>query len=93
MYDPKRSYYRLALIVGGVATAFCPFAEGLPSCRAHFNFLGSRFRIVAFFRHFEEQYQNVAASFLMYIIPVPRAIDLLQNEQRLGVYDISVNHP
>jgi hypothetical protein len=55
-------------------------ATTLASCLDHFSFLGSRFRKVAFFLHFEEQYQKVAASFRMNITPVPSGINLLQNE-------------
>ncbi len=74
------------------AAIFCPLTCVLGSCLAHFSFLASRLSTVAFFLHFEEQYQKVAASFLMYIIPVPRDKVLLQNEHRFGVYDKSTNH-
>jgi hypothetical protein len=75
-----KKIYRFVFTVA-LGTAFCPLA----SCLAHLSFLASRFRTVAFFLHFEEQYQKVAASFLMYITPVPRDINLLQNEHRFGV--------
>jgi hypothetical protein len=54
----------------------------LPLCLDHLSFLASRLSTVAFFLHFDEQYQNVAASFLMNITPVPSEISLLQKEQR-----------
>jgi hypothetical protein len=77
-----------AFPLGPVATVeegFADFDVGLGLCLAHFRDLGSLFRTEAFFLHFEEQYQNVAASFLMYITPVPRGINLPQNEHLLGL--------
>ena len=59
--------------------------------RDHFSFLGSLFSFEEFFLHFEEQYQNVVASFLTYIMPMPSAMDLPQNEHFLLMYDNARN--
>jgi hypothetical protein len=91
-----RSNWSYALPFGVITVAGTVVFEGLPAfglCLAHFNDLGSLFRTEAFFLHLEEQYQKVAASFLMYITPVPSGISLPQNEHLLGLYDISTDQP
>jgi hypothetical protein len=77
---------------GATCTDRETLAMGLTRCRAHLSFLGSLFSFEAFFRHFDEQYQKVAASFRMYMTPIPRGIGFPQNEHRLGLYDISRIH-
>jgi len=91
-----RSISGYALLFGVAAVAETTVFEGLLAlglCLAHFNLLGSLFRTEAFFLHLEEQYQKVAASFRIYITPVPSGISLPQNEHLLGLYDISTDQP
>jgi len=93
VYVPSGNYtFSLEGMVIGLRF-FVDFVVGLGFCLAHFRDLGSLFRTDAFFLHFEEQYQKVAPSFLMYITPVPSGISLPQNEHLLGLYDISTNQP
>jgi len=91
----SKDFYAFSL--GTLEDMFTGFAGFLTAevglCLAHFSDLGSLFNTEAFFLHFDEQYQNVAASFLMYITPVPNGIGVPQNEHLLGLYDISTNQP
>ena len=89
----SKRIYAFFVTAGTTFAAFADFLTTTVFCLAHFSDLGSLFNTEAFFLHFEEQYQKVAASFLMYITPVPSGIGLPQNEHLLGLYDISTNQP
>jgi enoyl-CoA hydratase/carnithine racemase len=70
-----------------MGAAFCVGIDltALAPARDHFSLRGSRFNSKEFFRHFAEQNQNVVASFRTYIMPLPNATGLPQNEHLFGV--------